>query len=127
MKNIIEIDAKGKKIGRVASQAAVLLMGKNLVNQVRNSIPDVSVKIANASKLQIDAKKKTEKDYASFSGYPGGITSTTLKEKLEKKPEDVVRIAVRGMLAPNRLRRLIMRRLKVVASDKHNFPIDKTL
>ena len=61
MKKTIEIDAKGKKLGRVASQAASFLIGKNLTNQQRNIAPDISVKIANASKLDIDSQKKKRK------------------------------------------------------------------
>ncbi len=122
-----ELDASQHSLGRLASKAALLLRGKHKAIFTPHMDVGDFVVVTNAKNVKITGRKKTQKKYFRFSGYPGGITSTTLKEKLEKKPEDVVRIAVRGMLAPNRLRRLIMRRLKVVASDKHNFPIDKTL
>lgn len=122
-----EIDAGRYTLGRLASKAAVLLRGKHKAVFTPHMDVGDFVVITNAKNVKITGRKRTQKKYFRFSGYPGGITSITLKEKLEKKPEDVVRIAVRGMLAPNRLRRLIMRRLKIVAGDKHSFQIDKTL
>lgn len=122
-----EIDASKFTLGRLASKAAVLLRGKHKAVFTPHMDVGDFVVVTNAKNVKITGRKKTQKKYFRFSGYPGGITSTTLKEKLEKKPEDVVRIAVRGMLAPNRLRRLIMKRLKIAAGYQHNFKIDKTL
>lgn len=114
MKNIIEIDAKGKKLGRVASQVAVILMGKNLVNQARNVAPEVSVNISNASKLQIDSKKKTEKDYASFSGYPGGLKKESMEKLIDRKGfGEILKLAIYGMLPSNKLRAKMLRNLTI--------------
>lgn len=114
MKNIIEIDAKGKKLGRVASQVAVILMGKNLVSQARNVAPEVSVNISNASKLQIDSKKKREKDYASFSGYPGGLKKESMEKLIDRKGfSEILKLAIYGMLPSNKLRAKMLRNLTI--------------
>lgn len=114
MKKIIEIDARGKKLGRVASQAAVFLIGKNLTDQKRNAVPDVSVKIANASKLQIDSKKKKEKDYASFSGYPGGLKKESMEKLIDRKGfSEVLKLAIYGMLPSNKLRAKMLNNLTI--------------
>lgn len=122
-----EIDASKFTLGRLASKAAVLLRGKHKAIFTPHMDVGDFVVVTNAKNVKITGRKLTQKKYYRFSGYPGGISSRTLKEKLEKKPEDVVRMAVRGMLATNRLRRLIMRRLKIVSDDKHIFKIDKIL
>lgn len=114
MNKIIEIDAKGKKLGRVASQVAVILMGKNLINQQRNVAPDVSVKITNASKIMIDSKKKREKDYTSFSGYPGGLKKESMEKLIERKGfSEVLKLAIYGMLPSNKLRAKMLSNLKI--------------
>lgn len=110
--NIIEIDAKGKKLGRIASQAASFLIGKNLTSQQRNAIPDVSVKVANVSKLQIDHKKKKEKSYASFSGYPGGLKKENMEKLIARKGfGEILKLAIYGMLPSNKLRSKMMKNL----------------
>lgn len=114
MKKIIEIDAKGKKLGRVASQVAIILMGKNLTNQQRNTAPDVSVKIANASKLMIDSKKKKEKNYASFSGYPGGLKKENMEKLIARKGfSGALKLAIYGMLPSNKLRAKMLNNLTI--------------
>lgn len=114
MKNTIEINAKGKKLGRVASQAAVFLIGKNLTNQQRNLVPDVIVKITNASKLQIDSKKKKEKEYASFSGYPGGLKKESMEKLIDRKGwSEILKLAIYGMLPFNKLRSKMLHNLTI--------------
>ena len=114
MNKIIEIDAKGKKLGRVASEVAVFLMGKNLTNQQRNAIPEISVKITNASKLQIDSKKKKEKDYASFSGYPGRLKKESMEKLIDRKGFGaVLKLAIYGMLPSNKLRAKMLNNLTI--------------
>jgi large subunit ribosomal protein L13 len=106
------IDAEGKKPGRIATQAAVLLMGKNLTTFVRNAIPNTKVSIIHASKLDIDPRKLDSKIYENFSGYPGGRKETTMKKLVEKKGNaEVLRKAVRGMLPANKLRDRMMKNL----------------
>lgn len=114
MTKIIEIDAKGKKLGRVASQVAIILMGKNLTDQQRNVAPDVSIKITNASKLMIDSKKKREKDYASFSGYPGGLKKESMEKLIARKGfSEVLKLAIYGMLPSNKLRAKMLNNLTI--------------
>ncbi|MBV9349596.1 MAG: uL13 family ribosomal protein [Patescibacteria group bacterium] len=108
------LDAKGKKLGRLASEAASLLMGKNSVTFTRHKAPDVTVEITNASKLLISEKHRTGIAYARFSGYQGGLKFETL-EALSKRRgyKGVVIHAVRGMIPKNKLRPGMLKRLIV--------------
>lgn len=108
------IDATNKKIGRVASEAAKLLMGKNSVSFVRNEAPQVEVEIVNAAKADVDAKKLSEKLHARFSGFPSGITVETVGHVIEKKGhKELFRRAIKGMLPKNKLQAVMMRNLKI--------------
>ena len=108
------IDAKGKKLGRVASEAARLLMGKNLVAFARNKSPLVTVKITNAAKLSISEKHRENHKYAHFSGYQGGLRFETLAALAARRGyKEVVRHAVRGMMPANKLRPGRLKRLIV--------------
>jgi len=108
------IDAKGKKLGRVATQAATLLMGKNSVDFVRHKAPNVIVKITNASKLSISEKHRENNSYAHFSGYQGGLRFETVDALTKRKGyRDVVMHAVRGMIPNNKLRPDMLKRLIV--------------
>ena len=103
--NKITIDAKNQKIGRVASQAAEIVMGKNNVNFIKNEVYDVKVEIINASLMDIDSTKMRSKLYQNYSGYPGGRKVRTLENVIERKgPEEVLRIAIKGMLPQNKLK-----------------------
>jgi len=109
------IDAKGKKLGRVATEAASLLMGKNTTSFVRNSNPEVTVKVINASQADISAKKMEEHEYKNFSGYPGGLKETPMKQIISKKGfAEVFRIAIEGMLPKNRLQAKMLKNLVIV-------------
>ncbi|MBP6912524.1 MAG: 50S ribosomal protein L13 [Candidatus Pacebacteria bacterium] len=108
------IDATGQAIGRVASVAAKELMGKNTTAYEKNILPEINVTISNASKMKISDKKLTEKLYERYSGYPGGLKFKNLKEVIAKKGyEEVIRLAVYGMLPANKLRPRIMKYLTV--------------
>lgn len=107
-----KIDASNKAIGRVASEAATFLMGKNTPEFQRNKTPDVKVTILNASKAKISQKKKKEKKYQRYSGYPGGLKTRTMEEVITKKGyREVFEKAVRGMLPANKLRKGMMKNL----------------
>ena len=107
-----EIDAQGKKLGRMASEAAIILMGKNRADFVRNAILDVKVKIANAGKISITNKKMSNKTYKNYSGYPGGLKERTMKKVVsDKGMKEVLRIAIKGMLPKNKLRDRMMKNL----------------
>jgi large subunit ribosomal protein L13 len=108
------IDATNKKLGRVASEAASILRGKNLVTFTPHVFNDVKVEVINASKINADDTKKRTKIYKRYSGYPGGQRELSL-EKMEAKKgmKEAVKIAVRGMLPPNKLRAKMMRNLTI--------------
>ncbi len=104
------LDAKNMKLGRLATQAASILMGKNSTSFVKNEVQDVKVVVSNASAMDISFKKKDEKVYTRFSGYPSGLKEETLAQVVVKKGyAEVLRKAVYGMLPGNRLR---VRRMK---------------
>lgn len=109
------IDAQNKKIGRIASNAASILMGKNRTDFVRNAIPSVKVKIINAGKVSILAKKKESKVYKNYSGFPGGLKEKSMKKVVsDKGMKEVLRIATRGMLPKNKLRDRMMKNLMII-------------
>lgn len=106
------IDAKNKKLGRVASEAAVALMGKHKPDFRRHKLSGVIVNIKNASKLAITEKKQLEKIYKTYSGYPGGLKHKPLKDVITKKGVgEALRIAIRGMLPTNTLRPRMLKNL----------------
>jgi len=108
------IDAEGKRIGRVATEAAILLMGKNLKDFKRNAIPEVSVEIINTSKAKIDDKKMEQKTYSRYSGYPGGLKKPTMVQVIAKKGHsELFKEAVSGMLPKNKLRSKMINNLKI--------------
>lgn len=113
-KNKITIDAAGKRLGRLASDIAVLLNGKNDPGYMPNRAPDISVEVVNASAMQITEKKKSEKRYVRYTGYPGGLRKQTLADLAEKKGyAEVLRKAVYGMIPSNRLRKVKMKLLSI--------------
>ena len=108
------INAEGNRIGRVASEAAKILMGKQSVHYASNKIGDVTVEIINVSKAEISEKKKDEKDYARYSGYPGGLKFPTMRKIISKKgTSEIFRIAVKGMLPKNKLTPKMLKNLKI--------------
>lgn len=108
------IDAENRAPGRVASEAARILMGKHDPSFVKNEVAKVRVKITNASRVTIDPKKQDQKVYMSYSGHPGGRTDRTMRKIIaDKGHSEVVRRAVYGMLPVNRLRAKIMKNLDI--------------
>jgi len=113
------IDAKGKVLGRLASDVANILRGKNKpIFTPRLDTGDFVV-VINAREVRLTGKKWDQKRYYWHSGSPGGIKSYTAEELREKKPEELIRLAVRGMLPKNRLGRKVLKKLKVYASEEH--------
>ena len=114
MTNTHTIDAAGKKLGRVASEAAKIIMGKDLVSFARNTAPKVKVVIENASKIHVTEKKMTQKQYKRYSGYPGGLRFKSMTEVIaEKGYKEIFRKAVYGMLPTNKLRAIMIKNLEV--------------
>jgi len=108
------VDAQGQRLGRFASQIAVLLMGKDRPDFAHNTIAPVTVTVNNASLMDIDNKKKDTKIYDRYSGYPGGRKEQTMREVIEKKGyAPLIENAVYGMLPGNKLRKQIMKNLIV--------------
>lgn len=111
---IHKVDAAGRAPGRVATEVAVLLMGKNRTDFSRNTIPDVEVEVTDAAKMKFDQKKLTDKTYSHYSGYPGGLKTHTMGRVIETKgAKEVLRRAVSGMLPKNKLRAQMMKRLTI--------------
>lgn len=106
------IDAQGKKLGRVASEAATYLMGKRTVAFVRNKVSGVQVKIVNTSKATFDVKKLDQKEYVTYTGYRGGIYSEKLSDLIARKgTKEVFERAVYRMLPSNSLRKQMLKNL----------------
>ena len=122
-----EIDASRFTLGRLATRVATVLRGKHKVTFTPHMDLGDFVVVTNADKVKVTGRKLLQKEYFHFSGYPGGIKRKILRDVLQKQPEKVVFHAVRNMLAANRLRRPILKRLKVVRDEKHNFKIDKKI
>jgi large subunit ribosomal protein L13 len=110
----ITVDATKQSLGRVASQVASLLMGKNRADFARNIAPNVQVTVTNASKVGISDRKKRGEIYVWNTGYPGGKREEKLGHRLERKGyDDVFRSTVYGMLPANRLRSKMMKNLNI--------------
>ena len=113
------INAEGKILGRLATEVAVLLRGKKKPEYVDFLDSGDFVIIINAEKVKTTGKKLEQKKYYSHSGYPGGLKEKTLKEILEKKPEEVIKKAVWGMIPKNKLGRAVYKKLKVYRGPHH--------
>lgn len=110
------VDASGRALGRVASEAAQALLGKKSAHYVQNKVLPVKVAITNASKLVIGEKKMKQKEYTRYTGYPGGLRVQNLTMLKDKKGiEEVLRKAVDGMIPRNKLRKERMKRLTISA------------
>lgn len=113
------VDAEGAVLGRMASEIAARLKGK--MNPMYTPHVDTgdSVIVINADKIVLTGRKWDQKMYYRHSGYMGGLKSITAKKLLEKRPEDLVRFAVKGMLPKNRLGRRLIKKLKVYSGNTH--------
>ena len=121
------IDAKDKILGRVAVKVAVILMGKDKPIFTPNCDCGDCVIITNAKLAKVTGNKLLEKEYFSFSGYPGGQKITTLEKMLIKKPTEAMRAAVKGMLPKSPLGRKMLKKLRVYADDKHGHQAQKPI
>lgn len=113
------IDAEGKTLGRMASEAARLLRGKHKPIYTANVDCGDYVIIVNADKVAVTGKKRKEKIYKRHTGYPGGLREMTFDQLMEKHPTNIVRHAIRGMLPKNKLGRQMFKKLKVYAGPEH--------
>ena len=113
------VDAQGKVLGRLASRVAMVLRGKNKANFTPHADAGDFVVVVNADQVLLTGRKLDQKVYYRHSGYPGGIKSTTARQLLSKKPEEVLRHAVRGILPKTSLGRQLLKKLKVYAGGEH--------
>jgi large subunit ribosomal protein L13 len=113
------VDATGKTLGRLATQIADVLRGKRKPEFTPHCDVGDFVVVVNAEKIAVTGRKREEKLYYRHSGYPGGLRSRTLAEMLDRRPEEVIRLAVKGMLPRNRIARAQLRKLKVYAGPDH--------
>lgn len=111
MSNKHTIDATNKVVGRIATEIAVILMGKNSPDFTPNIDNNNKVTVNNVDKMSFSGKKLEQKIYYHYSGYPGGMKATKAKDVMNKKPQDVLYMAVRNMLPKNKLRNDRLKRL----------------
>jgi large subunit ribosomal protein L13 len=113
------VDAEGQTLGRLASEIAKVLRGKHKPIYTPHLDTGDYVIVVNAEKIHVTGRKKDQKMYHRHSGYPGGLTSVTLRDQLKRHPTRVIHSAVKGMLPHNRLGRAMLKKLKVYAGDAH--------
>ena len=118
-RNWLVVDATGKTLGRLATQIADVLRGKRKPEYTPHIDTGDFVVVVNAEKIHVTGKKLDQKMYHRHSGYPGGLRSRTLREQLERRPTEVLRKAVKGMLPRNRLASAQLTKLKIYAGPEH--------
>ncbi|MDD5415590.1 MAG: 50S ribosomal protein L13 [Candidatus Daviesbacteria bacterium] len=111
------IDASGKILGRLATEVATILMGKNKNKFVPYLDLGDFIVVTNASKVKVTGKKMKDKKYVRHSGYPGGLKVETFDKLINRKPEYIIEHAVKGMLPHNRLGRQMIKKMKVFAGE----------
>lgn len=117
-------DAQGKILGRLASELAKTLSGRNKVDYTPNIDAGDFAVVINSDKIMASGRKMDKKLYHHYSGYPGGIKTTTLKNKMESDSKKVIWSAVYGMLPKNKLRKEMLKRLRIHTGDGNKYQID---
>jgi large subunit ribosomal protein L13 len=117
------MDAEGEVLGKIATRAARILMGKHKTLYAPNADGGDFVVIINAGKIKITGKKGEQKMYHSHSQYPGGLKTASLDKVMETAPERVLEHAIKGMLPKNKLNAKMMKRLRVVLGNTHPYPV----
>jgi large subunit ribosomal protein L13 len=113
------VDAQGAVVGRLATQIAARIRGKHNPLYTPHADTGDSIIVINAEKIVFTGRKLDQKCYYRHSSYMGGLKTITAKELLEKRPEDIIRIAVKGMLPKNKLGDRLIKKLKVYVGDTH--------
>lgn len=113
------VDAEDKILGRLASEVAVRLMGKHKPTYTPSIDTGDFIVVVNAEKFAVTGHKMEDKKYYRHSGYLGGIKERTLQEQVNKRPEEVIRMAVRRMLPKTKMGRAMLKKLKVYAGPEH--------
>lgn len=110
-----EIDAKGRSLGRVATEAALKLRGKDEAGYQPHLAPKNKVRILNANQIVVTGNKLRQKEYSRYTGYPGGLRKERMEQVIDKKGyEEVIKKAIYGMLPANKLRSICMKNLEIV-------------
>ncbi len=112
-------DASKKTLGRMSTEIAGLLMGKDRTDFSRNSVPLTKVIVTNTDKVKVTGNKEAEKMYYRYSGYPGGLKKRSLAEQKKRDSRKIVESAVYGMLPKNSLREKMIKNLKTFKGDDH--------
>ena len=112
-------DAEGQTLGRLATQIADTLRGKNKPEYTPHIDTGDFVVVVNAEKIHVTGNKRQDKRYYRHSGYPGGLRSRTFEEMMARRPEEIIRLAVKGMMPRNRLARKQITKLKIYAGPEH--------
>jgi large subunit ribosomal protein L13 len=118
-KSWVHFDAENEILGRLATRVANILRGKTKPTYSTNVDVGDHVVVTNAAKVRLTGRKLEQKRYYRYSGYPGGLGSTSARHLLERKPEEVVYLAVKGMLPNTKLGRQQLRKLRVYAGPEH--------
>lgn len=119
-------DASGKILGRLSTEIALILRGKNKIDFTPNIDGGDFVVVINSDKIMVTGKKMEDKMYHHYSGYPGGITSIKLKDQMEKDSRKIIAHSVYNMLAKNKLRGKMMTRLLIYRNAEHSHKIEIT-
>ena len=119
------VDAEGQTLGRLCSEIAKVLRGKNKPIYTRHVDTGDYVIVVNAEKIRVTGKKMDQKIYFNHSDYVGGMKETTLRQMMAKKPEEVIKLAVKGMLPKGPLGRSMITKLHVYAGPEHNHAAQK--
>lgn len=115
----VVVDASGQTLGRLATRIAHMLRGKDQPTFTPNVDDGAGVIVINAARIRVTGRKLEQKFYARHSGYPGGLRMTRLDEMLDRRPDRVIRLAVKGMLPKNSLGRRALKRLRVYEGPEH--------
>ena len=113
------VDATGKTLGRLCTQIAMRLQGKHKPEYTPHVDTGDYIVVINAEKIHLTGKKRTDKIYHHYTGYPGGIKSITMEQMMRKAPERIIEKAVKGMMPRNKLSRVMLSKLKVYAGNDH--------
>lgn len=113
-KKAYTVDASGRSLGRVATEVASIVLGKASAQYVQNEVLPVTVTVINAGKMKLSEKRVAQKDYTHYTGYPGGLRTTSMQQMIDKKGmSEVLRKAVDGMIPRNKLRKERMKRVTI--------------
>ena len=115
----VHVDATDKILGRLAVRIAMVLMGKHRPTYTRHTDTGDIVVVTNVSQIRVTGKKLDQKEYQRYSGYPGGQKRTSLRTMMQKKPQEVLRLAVRRMLPKGALGNKMLKKLKIYAGSDH--------